>query len=99
MKASRFLLLCLMASACLPGSGASPAQTVIANPDPQLAGPGPASPFVVHETPVHAASDAATSAAAASGKKKVWPWVVAGVAAVVLVIVLVSGGSGVGGGY
>lgn len=100
MKACRTLLLCLMASAaCLPASGMSPAQTVVANPDPQLTGPGLSSPFVARETPARSTSELAPSPAMSSGKKKTVLIVVAAVAVAVLVIVLASGGNSTGGGY
>lgn len=95
MNASRVLLLCLMVStACMPASGMSPASTVIANPDPQLSGPGPSSPFVARPTPERPASEVATSPAMTSSKKKTLLLVGIGVAVAVLVIVLVSGGNG-----
>jgi hypothetical protein len=95
VKASRFLLLCLMATACIPASGVSPAPIAIQNPDPQLAGPTPSSPFVVRETAERSAS-ATAPMPAMTQKTKTWLLIGAGVLAAVLVIVLVSGG---GSGY
>jgi hypothetical protein len=98
VKASRFLLLCLMATACIPASGVSPAQTAIQNPDPQLTGPSPLSPYVVREATARSAS-ATAPMPAMSKKTKTWLLIGAGVLAAVLLIVLVSGGSSYGGGY
>jgi hypothetical protein len=96
VKASRILLYCLMtSSACLPASGMSPSQTVVANPDPQLSG---ASPLAVRETRASSASQPAPTPAMSSKKKTVL-LVVAGLAVVVLAVVLLSGGNGYGGGY
>jgi hypothetical protein len=75
----------------------SPAQTVIANPDPQLSGPSGSSPFVTRPAPERSASKLAPSPATSSGKKTLLI-VVAAVAVAVLVIVLASGGSSTGGG-
>lgn len=96
MKASRFLLLCLVAStACIPASGMSPSQTVIANPDPQLAGASPATPFVTRQTE-RSASELAASPAMRRASKKTWLYVAGGAAALIVVILLVSGGGSSG---
>lgn len=99
MKATRFLLLLAMAStACLPGSGISPAQTVVANPDPQLGGAGLGAP-AVRPMPARSASEAAASPASSGNSKKTL-LIVAGVVVVAaLVIVLASSGGSGGLGY
>lgn len=86
MKAIRVLLLCLMVTSCLPGSGISPAQTMVANPAPLLAQSSPASPFVARE----ASATAPVPKRAMTGKTKLL--IGAGVLGAVILILLLSGG-------
>lgn len=90
MKASRILLLFVMSTSCVPASGMSPAQSVTANPAPQLGSPGPSSPFVARG----ASASATAPMPAMSKKSKTWLLIGAGAVAAVVLIVLLSGGNG-----
>ena len=89
MKAIRVLMLCMMVAGCLPTTGTSPAQPMIANPAPQLGAPAPSSPFVAQQAPAAVAAPKP----AMSGKTKTWLIVGGAAVAALLVILLVSGGS------
>jgi hypothetical protein len=85
VKTVRVLMLALMVASCLPASGATPAQTMIAAPAPRLMESGPASPFVARE-------GTRPSPKRASGKTRTVLLVAMGVLGAVIVVMLLSSG-------
>lgn len=90
MKAIRVLMLCLMVGGCLPTSGMSPTQTMVASPAPQLGASAPSSPFVAQQ-----ASASQPAPTPAMSKKTKTVLIVGGVAVGALILILLlSGGNG-----